>query len=209
MHCRAREILSWAARYQPKAWVCLDDWALLMETSAIQPHFIQTNPKTGLVARDLLRVASLMECQPIELEYVDRLRHAAQQMLGSNALIGAAAPKPLAITAGPAPSSNSNRGNTTTGGTTTEEEDHLNQSLITGSSLHSTRGAASNVPTVTTTSITGGGGARSGLRSRSRPAPKKHNHLTNILGTVTPPPQQSNEVPKIDWLGPGGKFITK
>ncbi|CAD7927743.1 unnamed protein product [Amoebophrya sp. A25] len=63
MYARAREILAWVSKYQPRAWAAIDDWSLLLETRALQGHFLQTNPKTGLTAANVEAVLRLYDAQ--------------------------------------------------------------------------------------------------------------------------------------------------
>ncbi|CAD7927472.1 unnamed protein product [Amoebophrya sp. A120] len=63
MYARAREILTWVSKYQPKAWVAVDDWALLMESRTLQGHFLQTNPKTGITPANVETILRLFEAQ--------------------------------------------------------------------------------------------------------------------------------------------------
>eukprot|EP00392_Amoebophrya_sp_AT5.2_P007822 g7841.t1 len=63
MYARAREILTWVSKYQPQAWVAVDDWALLMESRTLTGHFLQTNPKTGITPANVETVLRLFEAQ--------------------------------------------------------------------------------------------------------------------------------------------------
>ena len=64
VYARGREILTWVKKYQPKEWVCIDDWALMCECPReLAGHFNQTNPKCGLTQKDVNKISKLFSVQ--------------------------------------------------------------------------------------------------------------------------------------------------
>jgi len=47
---RSAEILEWVNKYQPSAWIAIDDIDLACGEPRMMPHFIHTNPSIGLTA---------------------------------------------------------------------------------------------------------------------------------------------------------------
>eukprot|EP00746_Dinoflagellata_sp_MGD_P072980 gnl/MRDRNA2_/MRDRNA2_29615_c0_seq1.p1 gnl/MRDRNA2_/MRDRNA2_29615_c0~~gnl/MRDRNA2_/MRDRNA2_29615_c0_seq1.p1 ORF type:complete len:244 (+),score=34.43 gnl/MRDRNA2_/MRDRNA2_29615_c0_seq1:65-796(+) len=64
---RAREILAWVKKFKPMTWVAVDDWPLLMETSDIEGHFVQSRPRYGLQRDTADQIITLFKRQQEQL----------------------------------------------------------------------------------------------------------------------------------------------
>ena len=64
---RPKEILTWVQRYQPRTYVAIDDWPLLLEDDSLLGHFVQTKGRHGLLPESVERVKALFAKQREEL----------------------------------------------------------------------------------------------------------------------------------------------
>ena len=59
---RPKEILAWVTKYEPKAWVAVDDWPLHTEP-LMGGHFVQTRNRVGLEPSTIARIKELFRDQ--------------------------------------------------------------------------------------------------------------------------------------------------
>jgi hypothetical protein len=101
---RPKEILAWVTKYEPKAWVAVDDWPLHTEP-LMGGHFVQTRNRVGLEPSTIARIKELFRDQgqagQPSKHVVDRSESIAARRQD---IFNAAATKPAKAVVAPGPS---------------------------------------------------------------------------------------------------------